>query len=78
VIGGEQVFRDALPRADRLYVTLVLSDVEGDVFFPEIDESAWRLIEQADLPADEKNAVATRFLIYDRKNVYDRKNRDTV
>jgi dihydrofolate reductase len=42
VIGGEQIYRQTLPLADRLYLTLVDSEVEGDAFFPEWDAGAFR------------------------------------
>ena len=41
VIGGSALFELALPRARRLYLTEVLADVEGDVFFPAFDEAEW-------------------------------------
>ncbi|MBL4780720.1 MAG: dihydrofolate reductase [Porticoccaceae bacterium] len=42
VIGGATIYREALPRADRLYLTRVHTRVEGDAFFPELDLSEWR------------------------------------
>jgi dihydrofolate reductase len=66
VIGGADVFLQALPRADRLYVTWVEADVPGDTVLPPIDLSNWRLVEETALPADEKNEFATRFCVYDR------------
>ncbi len=41
VIGGAQLYRLALPRADRLYVTDVEVEIEGDAVFPEIDPAIW-------------------------------------
>ncbi len=41
VIGGEQIYRTAIDRADRLYITRVQTEVDGDAFFPEYDESQW-------------------------------------
>lgn len=43
VIGGAQIYREALPRADRLYLTRVEVDAEGDTVFPELDASDWLL-----------------------------------
>lgn len=40
-IGGEAIFREALPRANRLYLTNIFARPEGDTFFPTFDESAW-------------------------------------
>ena len=42
VVGGTQVYADALPRADRLALTFVDAEPEGDTFFPEVDWSQWR------------------------------------
>ena len=42
VIGGAELYRLALPRADRLYLTLIDADYEGDTFFPGFDPADWR------------------------------------
>jgi len=68
VIGGENLYAQMLPRADRLYVTLVDADVEGDARFPEFDWSEWREIDRQDHPADEKNVYACTFVTLERKN----------
>lgn len=66
VIGGGEIFRLALPRADRLYLTLVHAKVEGDTFFPPFDLTAWALEEEEDHPADDKHAYAYTFKTYSR------------
>lgn len=66
VIGGGEVYRLALPRADRLYLTVVHAQVEGDTTFPEFDAAAWALDEEEHHPADEKNAYAMTFRTYSR------------
>jgi dihydrofolate reductase len=66
VIGGADLFRDTLPVADRLYLTIVDAEPKGDVFMPELDMSAWRESSSETFPADEKHAHAYRFAIYDR------------
>lgn len=45
-IGGEAIFREALPRAERLYLTNVFAHPEGDTYFPEYDETAWTVIDR--------------------------------
>lgn len=55
VIGGAQVFTQALPLADRFYLTRVRTDADCDVFFPEFDETQWSLVEQKDFVAGGKN-----------------------
>ena len=66
VIGGGQVFEQAIPRADRLYVTWVEANVEGDVHFPAVDWLQWREVHRDRHSADEKNEYDTTFTIYDR------------
>jgi len=44
IVGGAQVYAEAMPRADRLIVTDIEVDVAGDAFFPAIDPGAWRLL----------------------------------
>ena len=46
VIGGEQIYRMTLPAADRLYLTQVDADVEGDAYFPEVDFGQWQQISE--------------------------------
>jgi dihydrofolate reductase len=62
--GGAAIYREALERADRLYVTRIHEAVAGDTLFPEVDESAWESVEHEIFPADEKNRYATSFTIY--------------
>jgi dihydrofolate reductase len=66
VIGGAEIYELVLPRADRLYVTWVDADVEGDRFFPELDLSQWRLVSEEARQADAKNEYPLRFAVYDR------------
>jgi dihydrofolate reductase len=66
VIGGGEIFRVALPRADRLYLTVVHAEVEGDTCFPPFDEAAWALEEDVLHPADAKHAYAFSFRNYRR------------
>ena len=66
VIGGAALFRAALPRADRLYLTRVHAQVEGDVLFPDWDERDWRKVEDERHAPDERNEHAYSFRVYDR------------
>ena len=45
IVGGAELYRTALPQADRLYFTRVDANVEGDTFFPDVAWNQWRLIE---------------------------------
>jgi dihydrofolate reductase len=65
--GGSQIFEQALHRADRMYLTRVHAEVEGDTFFPEFDDvTEWKLIDSEHCDADEKNQYPYSFLTYER------------
>jgi dihydrofolate reductase len=64
--GGEEIFRLALDRADRIYLTRIDQDFPGDTFFPEFDASAWRIVEREDHPATEARPYAFSFLTYEK------------
>jgi dihydrofolate reductase len=66
VIGGEEIYRLALPRADRLYLTAVHGQVAGDTCFPELDPRSWTLVEESFHPADEKHELPYSFRTYER------------
>jgi dihydrofolate reductase len=55
VIGGAQIYAEALPIADVFYRTRVLADVPGDVVFPAFDERDWELTVESEHAADERN-----------------------
>jgi dihydrofolate reductase len=67
VAGGGDVFRDALPRADRMYLTHIAADIPGDVVFPAFDAAAWTVVEEEFHPADPRHAYAFTFRRYDRR-----------
>jgi dihydrofolate reductase len=67
IIGGSQLYELFLPKADRLYVTRVHAEIDGDAFFPEIDEGIWRLIDRETHAADDANQFAFEFRTYERK-----------
>ena len=66
VAGGTEIFREALPVADRLYLTRIEEDVPGDVYFPEVDETQWRLVAREDHEPDEEAPFAWSFQDYER------------
>lgn len=67
ILGGGEVYRQALPLADRLCVTHVLASVDGDTRFPVIDPTEWELVHSEDHPAGEKDSHATRYAVYERR-----------
>lgn len=66
VIGGGQLYRQALPRAQRIYLTRVHGTFDADTFFPVLDMSQWRETAREAHPADECNSYACSFLVLER------------
>jgi dihydrofolate reductase len=66
VIGGGELYRDALPRARRIYLTTVDAEPAGDTFMPEFDPRAWREASAESFGADERHAFAYRFSVLER------------
>ena len=66
VIGGAQIYRAAIPRADRLYITEVHADVPGDTHLPAIDWSQWREVARERHKAEGANPYDYSFVVYDR------------
>jgi len=64
IIGGGEIFKQSMDLADKIYMTRVHANLDGDVFFPEIDESKWEMISNIDLPADDKHAYAYSFQVW--------------
>ncbi|MGM0632012.1 MAG: type 3 dihydrofolate reductase [Pseudomonadota bacterium] len=66
VMGGAEIYRQALPRADRLYLTQVHAEVEGDAFFPEFDIERWHELGREDFPASGPNPYDYSFVVLER------------
>ncbi len=66
IIGGAEIYRQALPHATRLYLTRVCAEVKGDTQFPEIDFRQWNGIESESHKADDKNDYDYCFELYER------------
>jgi dihydrofolate reductase len=67
IIGGAGIYEMCLPRADRLLVTRVHAQIEGDVHFPQVDWNAWQLIEETDHGADDNNDYPHTYQLWQRK-----------
>jgi len=67
LIGGMSLYTQALPLADRLYMTLVHANVEGDAWFPEFDLQQWQEIQRDDFSADEKNPYPYSFITLNKQ-----------
>lgn len=68
VIGGGEIYAQALAKADRIYLTRVHLSVEGDTYFPEIDPKVWREIKREDHKAGPKDSADFTFSILEREN----------
>ncbi len=67
IIGGAQIYAEALPVADRFYLTRVHRSYEGDTRFPEWDAAAWRLTESESFPCGERYEYPFTFETYERR-----------
>lgn len=66
IMGGAQIYREALPVVDRMYITHVGRDYEGDTVFPEIDYSKWKLVDVVRHERGEEYEYPFEFRTYDR------------
>lgn len=69
IVGGGHLYRQMIKDAECLYLTIVETDIEGDVFFPLIAEKEWRTTQELRRAPDEKNQFAMRFMILERNPV---------
>lgn len=67
IIGGGKVYAAFLPFADRVYLTEILTSLDGDARFPELPESDWKVTEERPHPADAKNEFPMVFRTYERR-----------
>jgi len=66
IIGGGEIYKESMPIADRIYMTRVHAVLDGDTFFPAIDESQWTLTSNLDFPTDDKHAYAYSFQLWEK------------
>ncbi|UVI27654.1 dihydrofolate reductase [Paenibacillus spongiae] len=66
VIGGAEIYTQFLPYADKLLLTEVEADIDGDAFFPEVPESEWSITDSEPYRADEKHAYNFYIRTYKR------------
>ena len=67
LIGGGELFKQYLPKADKLYLTQIQADIDGDTFFPEINWAEWNIEFEEYRQADADNPYDCRFFILQRK-----------
>ena len=68
VLGGSQIYELALEQdlADRIYLTEIKAEFEGDSYFPEIDAAKWREVKREEYEPDEKNPHPYAFVVLER------------
>jgi dihydrofolate reductase len=67
IIGGAEIFNTVLPKANRVYLTRIHHQFEGDTFFKGIDEREWTLVKEVHCAPDEKNKYAHSFQTWERR-----------
>ncbi len=67
VIGGAELYRQAIKLADRIYLTEIDADIPGDTHFAKFDRKLWREAGRVSHAPDEKNLYAYHFVVYDRQ-----------
>ncbi len=66
IIGGGNIYKQAMEFTDVLYITEVHHEFDGDTYFPEIDSEEWEEVEREDFKKDEKHPYAYSFVTYRR------------
>ncbi|HWP95007.1 MAG TPA: dihydrofolate reductase [Gammaproteobacteria bacterium] len=66
IIGGAQLYAECLPKAQRLYITRVHAEVDGDTFFPPLDMKQWREVARSEHPRDARNPYDMTFITLER------------
>jgi len=67
IAGGAEIYRQALDRCERLYLTRIEAEIPGDAFFPEIDPAVWHLVEEERRTATEGFPHPYRFEVWERR-----------
>jgi len=66
ILGGAEIYKQAMPFADKLDITFVHHQFEADVFFPKIDKKIWKETSRENFKADEKNKFDYSFVTFER------------
>jgi dihydrofolate reductase len=66
VIGGAELYRQALPRARRIHLTRIHVEPWGDTLFPDLEPGEWKEVERSEYASDERNAFDMTFLTLER------------
>jgi dihydrofolate reductase len=66
IAGGGEIYSQSLPLTERMYITVIDNEFVGDTFFPEFPEKEWKLVEEKEHRADERNRYSMVFQTWDR------------
>ena len=67
IIGGGEIYKQSMEMANTIFLTRVHTTIDGDTFFPEIDETKWQLVSNEDFEMDEKHAFSYSFQKWEKK-----------
>lgn len=66
ILGGGELYKQAMPLANKLYLTEIQAEIDGDTFF-EFDETQWKIVEEKWSEIDEQNPFRCRFMVLERR-----------
>lgn len=66
IIGGGEIYRQSLRYADRIYLTQIEQEFDGDTYFPDLPSDKWKITENKAGSIDEKNIYPHRFVVLDK------------
>ncbi|HEX5555307.1 MAG TPA: dihydrofolate reductase [Chitinophagaceae bacterium] len=69
ILGGAEIYRQSMQLLNRIYLTRVYGDFEGDAFFPEMNLAEWEMLKEERHEPDEKNKYAYAFQLWQRKGM---------
>ena len=67
IIGGAQIYAQAMDKATHLHVTHIEASIDGDAFFGPVDPQVWQVVSEEHVPAGEKDNYPTRYVVYERR-----------
>lgn len=67
VIGGGEIYKQFMGQANKIYLTRVHTNIEGDTVFPEIDENEWQVVKEVHHPKDDRHKYDFTFMTFERK-----------
>jgi len=68
IIGGSQIYEEFLPKANKLYLTIIDTEIEGDTYFPEYKIEEWKEASYEEHERDAENQYDYTFLVFERKD----------